>query len=655
MNFQQVASCILVIALFFATWMITLGGVARSQPAEAQAFSSASHSLPGGVIEHSSPTLADLDGDDIPEVIVGTTAQNGAQGNARNRPTVLVVLRGDGSILWSKPVDAPINSAPAVGDINRDGQPEIVISTGGDVGDRNHTGSVITFDPNGNQLWRFNSLDHAPKDGYGDGFFASPTLCDVDGDYNLEIAIGGWDQRIYLLDHNGAPIWNNLNLAPGVPSGPGYYNADSVWSTAACADLNDDGFMEIIVGADMTGGGILPDGTHSEDGGFLYVFDKNGQALVRRHISEAVYSSPAVADLNLDGKLEIVVGTSWFWWNQKGRQSQSYVYAFDTSNLFSNLSYANPAKLPDLPGWPQQTTYPGFSSPAVADLDGDKDLEIVIGSGHPFIQNDPIPGSGQIHAWHHTGQLVAGWPVSPKNDIHWDSAIFASPVVADIDADGQVEVLIAMVWDIQVYNANGVFQQLLKTNWTTVSSPAVGDTDGDGKMDIWIGSGNALGDQSSGHLWRFENTAASLGAQPWPTFHRDAANTGYYAHPQTAKAVLGATSIFVLESTADGISEQVESTLTLSNQGDLPYDWEITNQPEVVTVTPISGTVAGHDSVALHIAIDASDLTTGTHALGAIDIAATSEGEALPGSPFSIPVTVYVGPVESLYLPVVRR
>lgn len=648
------------IAALAAAWL-TLNGLAMhpvlakitTSPATPHGFTTESFALPGGVVEHSSPVLADLNEDGVQDIIIGTTAQNGADNNTRNRPTVLVAMQGNGAILWSKELDAPIESSPAVGDINHDGHLEVVVSTGGDAGDLRHNGSVIAFDHNGNQLWRFNLVDNSAR-GWNAAAFSSPTLCDVDGDGTQEIVLGGWDQRIYLLDSNGQPLWNNLNRPPGFPADAGYYNADTSWSTAACADLNGDGQAEIIIGADMTGGSTLPDGTPTEDGGFLYIFDKDGNVLVRRYLPETIYASPAVGDLNQDGRPEIVVGTGWYWWNQHGRKTPSYVYTFDTSNVFSNLNYADANKLPDLAGWPQQTTYPGFSSPALADLDGDGSLEVIIGTGDPFTQNDNIPGAGQVYAWHANGQVVSGWPVSPKNVQGSDAQITSSPTVADIDGDGQVEVLFSMIWDVNVYSPNGAFKEWLGAKWTTVDSPAIGDTDGDGKVDVWVGSSNAEGDPSNGYLWHFKSDSAALGARPWPMFHHDARHTGLY--PAGAKAVVSATQIFVLRNTDNpDAPTQLTSTLQLSNSGGAAYNWRLLSKPDRVTLNAERGTVDPDSSQTLQVTVDTDGMDNGSTTLGDIQIELTSAGNPLPGSPLNLSVTAFVGPVQSAYLPLIQR
>jgi len=69
---------------------------------------------------------------------------------------------------------------------------------------------------------------------------------------------------------------------------------------------------------------------------------------------------------------------------------------------------------------------------ALADLDGDRDLEIVAGTRTPVAN-----GQGRVFVWHHTGTLLGGWPKSvawePQYS-HNDSRV-TSVVLADIDGD----------------------------------------------------------------------------------------------------------------------------------------------------------------------------------------------------------------------------
>lgn len=592
-------------------------------------FSSASFQLPGGTVNNSSPTLADLDGNGQREILVGTTGQ----------PSVLVVVNPDGTIRWSKDVGAPINSSPAVGDINGDGFPEIVVSVGGDVGNPQHDGGVIAFDRFGNQLWTFLTQDILDPHPYRDGVFSSPTLCDLNGDGKMEIAFGAWDQRIYLLDSNGNSLWNNL---PNGYPGPGYFNQDSSWSTAACADLNHSGQKQIIIGADISPGTLL-DKTPIQAGGFIYVFDKNGNVLVRRYLPETVFSSPAVGDLNGDGNLEIVTGTGYYWY-VNGHPSQPYVYAFDTSQVLnSGLSYSDPAKLPNLAGWPQATDLPGFSSPALADLNGDGKLDVVIGTGNP----NTNPAQGKVYAWNGNGVAIPGWPVTPQNWQGTNTAILSSPTVADIDNDGSPEVLFSMLWDVQVYGANGAHKFDLYTQYSVWGSPAIGDTNGDGFIEVWIGSSN-FNDSSHGYLWRFTSSTSGIGQTPWPMFHHDPQHTG--RAPLSPTLSVTPSSIYVMHQLGDASSEKV--TAAIRNVGDGSFDWHVTSTPGGVAVSPSSGTVTTLAQATITIPTAGQPL--GTQNLGNVVITA-SPGTVI-GSPATIPITLQiVKTLFRLYLPLIVR
>ncbi|MFX0091737.1 MAG: FG-GAP repeat domain-containing protein [Candidatus Hodarchaeota archaeon] len=65
------------------------------------------------------------------------------------------------------------------------------------------------------------------------------------------------------------------------------------------------------------------------------------------------------------------------------------------------------------------------SSPVLVDLDNDGDNEIIIGDY-----------DGELHAWTYPGNSVPGW----ENRLFCGGPIFSSPAVADIDNDNQYEI-----------------------------------------------------------------------------------------------------------------------------------------------------------------------------------------------------------------------
>jgi hypothetical protein len=582
--------------------------------------------LSGGRIEDSSPTLYNLDDDGKLEIIIGTT-KNGAS-------PVLAVLEDDGTIKWSVTLADPMNSSPAVADISYppDGIAEIIVTTGGDV--TRCRGSIIAYNRNGVQLWKYDTND-AQGTGTPCGNWSSPTIGDLNGDGDMEIVFGSWDRNIYMLNHLGQYQWH-------------YHVADTVWSTAALADLDRDGDLEIIIGTDITGGGVLPDGYRPTDGGFVLILDKDGRKLARRQMNEAIFSSPAVGDADGDGRLEIFVGTGMYWYLH-GRYTQPYVYGF-------RVNMAGPEwVLEDLPGWPRPVAYPGMSSPALADLDSDGDLEIIIGTGyHGMSEPGQCPPTcyGAVYAWHHDGSPVSGFPMWPKDYMNKNGFIRSSPTVADVDGDGQLEILVAMNWDVIVIGSNGQQENILHTTYSLFASPAVGDLDNDGKTDVVIG-GSAYHSSSHGHVYAFTFGPNSYNSalRPWPMFHRDSRHTGYY--PLPPRLSVSPASLYVLHQYGSGNSERAH--LRLRNLGDGVFNWAVASKPLTVMVTPLSGTVFYTSTVPLTVTVSTTGYNTGTYSLGNIVFTGTSGGSPVMDSPVNIPVTLYVGQVYRVHLPIILR
>ena len=188
--------------------------------------------------------------------------------------------RGRPQRLGPDEIQPPVNAAPTVlHDINGDGWDDVVVALGGEAttGADNWDGGVAVYSgQTGARLWVFNSDDWNGHvvDGHADGVISTPAVGDVNDDGSEEIVFGSWDQCIYLLDHLGNPLWGNSRLSEQghCHNNHGYYNEDTVWSSPALADLNGDGQLEVIIGADVSLGNIYGDPA----GGYLYVFNAAG-------------------------------------------------------------------------------------------------------------------------------------------------------------------------------------------------------------------------------------------------------------------------------------------------------------------------------------------------------------------------------------------
>ncbi len=599
--------------------------------------------------QRSSPVLEDINEDGYLDIIVAT-----------NSGHVLVVER-DGNILWDRDISPyfgmgankqNINSTPAVADIDNDGNMEVVVGAGTINPEVCTQGGVIVLNHLGDKEpgWPQLAEDWAiAPSGCRDTVYSSPAVGDMDNDGDLEVVVGGFDTTIRAWHHDGT-------LLPGYPPDSYLYEqlgwgileghlADTVWSSPALVDLDQDGYLDLVLGTDEgnQGNGWVcpyqppPDWRAGYCGGSVYVLDRNGDFLPGwpRHFLEAIQSTIAVADLNLDGSPDLVIGKGTFYRN-KSPDRPTYAFVLHVKDSEGN----------DLPGWQggKMTGGPIASPPTLGDIAGDEQPEVIVLNSE----------ESKLYAWHANGQPVAGFPMTPV-DLFGDPSLGfnfgQSPLLVDVDGDGKMEIMLNQDWVVTIVDGTGAqltasfYPGSQKPSYyaegSLLNSPAAGDIDNDGKLEL-------IAFNSRLYVWELENSSE---AADWPMFKRTA--SGNPAAPIGPHLMITAEQLLIFKDMRE--PGPAYTTFELRNSGDMAMEW-LAVTPPGVTLSPGSGVLDGHDERDLEVTVDRSALAQGMNYFGNITIIASADGGApVPGSPSYIDLSVYFGIAREMFLPVIDR
>jgi hypothetical protein len=262
----------------------------------------------------------------------------------------------------------------------------------------------------------------------GAGFHSSPVIAPIDDDpTNLEVAIGCDDGNLYAWEGDGTDV-------PGFP----VTLPAAVWSSPAVGNVYGDFSNEIVVGC---------------DDGALYVYDNQGALLWDHATGSPVRTTPALADLDGDGRLDIVCASA------------------------TKINVLDGRGEPLNKGWPyeEDVTFAGVAVGDV-DFDGVPEIAAVARFGESASKVYLFEASGELHA--------GAWPVQ------LDAIVTAGPAIGNITMVGGLEIVVGSTSG-RVYvitTAGDVWTTVPQVTGSIATSPIIEDVDGNGHLDVVVES-----------------------------------------------------------------------------------------------------------------------------------------------------------------------
>jgi len=256
------------------------------------------------------------------------------------------------------------------------------------------------------------------------GSGSAPIFADLDGDGDLDALVGNADGRLRYFRNVGSAVTPQYSELTGAANPFNGFDVGNR-STPAVADLDGDGDLDVLVGA--------------ADGTLLY-FRNTGSASVPVYVDVAAnplagtnplagidvgnHSSPAVVDLDGDGILDLVVGnadgTLDAYRNNGTVLLPDFVPLAGTADPFAGIDVGTD------------------SAPALADIDGDGDADLLLGESGGTIRYFENSGSSRAPVY-----MARSGAANPFDTVNVGN--LCMPTLADLDRDGDADLVLGEI------------------------------------------------------------------------------------------------------------------------------------------------------------------------------------------------------------------
>ena len=424
------------------------------------------------------PTIADIDGDDWPDLFIGSVAGTVTKyrnlGMRNNLPLFQFQTNTFQNIMlvWS-PGRGRLHGASALEffDIDADGDKDLFW------GDLYQPGLFFLENIGDSEvpviLDSLVEVEYPPQSPLKTAGFNVPRFSDLDGDGDSELFVGV-QSGVYGTDFvNNFVYYSNKGsdtLANFIYERDNFLKILDLGSASVpvFADIDSDGDEDLFVGNEFND--ELP-GLR----GTVFFFRNMGDAITPVFTLEdsAVFPdltgnnlAPTFGDLDADGDLDVVIGD----WNGK-------IFHYENTGTAEVADFAYRGQFLDI-------DVGGLAHPALGDLDGDSDLDLVVG------QNE-----GAIIYWSNEGTAVQTGFEFQSEDIFTgtDLGTQSAPYLVDLDDDGDLDILIGNAAGELFFakQENGIWSVTKITHLPysgPQTSPAIAHLNGDGELELVLGT-----------------------------------------------------------------------------------------------------------------------------------------------------------------------